>query len=117
MSADDAFKIAKNCVKCNAPKPDHAKRHERAHVTDDSGEDNAESHDEVSSDEIETAHWANDNDHGAVGKGTGNDFGLTATHVVSTGHDSYNAGIHNNVLCMSGMQMPYGKYLNQWIHM
>ena len=87
MSADDVFEVAKNCGKCNAPKPDHAKRHERAHVADDGGEDNAESHDEVSYDEIETAHWANDNDHGAVGKGTGNDFGLTATHVDSTGSD------------------------------
>ncbi len=29
MSADDVFEIAKNCVKCNAPKPDQTRRHER----------------------------------------------------------------------------------------
>jgi hypothetical protein len=87
MSADDVFAIAKNCGKCNAPKPDQAKRHERDHVADDGDEDNTESHDEVSDDEIGTAHWANDNDHGTIGRGAGNDLGLTATHVVSTGSD------------------------------
>jgi hypothetical protein len=29
MSADDVFEIAKNCVKCNAPKPDQTRKHER----------------------------------------------------------------------------------------
>ena len=72
MSADDVFEIAKNYVKCNAPKPDQTKRHERAHVADDDDEDNAESHDEVPEDELETAHWANDNDHGTIDTGTGN---------------------------------------------
>jgi hypothetical protein len=78
MSADEVFEIAKNCIKSNAPKHDQTKRHERAHVADAGDEDNAESHDEVPEDEIETAHWANDNDHGTIGTGTGNDFGLTA---------------------------------------
>ena len=34
-SADDVFEIAKNYLKCNAPKPDQTNRHERAHVADD----------------------------------------------------------------------------------
>ena len=78
-SADDVFEIAKNCVKCNVPKPEQTKRHERAHVVDDGDEDNTESHDEVPEDEIETAHWANDNDHGTIDADTGNDFGLTVS--------------------------------------
>ena len=83
MSADDVFKIAKNCVKCNVPKPDQTKRHARAHVEDDGDEDNAESHDVVPEDELETAHWANDNDHGTIDTGTGKDFGLTAAPSVT----------------------------------
>jgi hypothetical protein len=81
MSVDDVFEIAKNCVKCNAPKPDQTRKHERAYVADEGDEDNKESHDEVPEDEFETVHWSNDNDHGTIDRGTGNAFGLTSTHV------------------------------------
>jgi hypothetical protein len=64
ISAEDVFEIAKNCVKCNVPKPDQTRKHERDHVADDGDEDNSESLDEVPEDEFETVHWANDNDHG-----------------------------------------------------
>ncbi len=60
-------------------------RHERAHVADEGDEDNAEPLDEVPENEFETARWANDNDHGNIGRGTGNDFGLTATHAAPSG--------------------------------
>jgi hypothetical protein len=85
MSSDDVFEIAKNCVKCHDPKPDQTRKHERTHVVDEGNEDNAESLDEVPEDEFETTHWVNDNDHGIIDRGTGNDFGLTTTHVTSSG--------------------------------
>ena len=74
-----------NWVKCNAPKPDQNKRNERAHVAEDDDEDNVEYHDEVLEEEHETAHWADDNNLGAIGRGTGNDFGLTTAHATLSG--------------------------------
>ncbi len=84
MSAD-VFEIAKNCVKCNAPKPDQTRKHERTHIADDGDEDNTESLDEVPEDKFETAHWANDNDHGTIGRGNGKKFGLTTAYTPPPG--------------------------------
>ena len=67
--------MPKNCAKCN----------ERTHDAEDGDEYNAESHEDTYEDEHETAHWANDNDHGTIDTGTGNDFGLTVVHFTTSG--------------------------------
>ena len=115
MSADDMFENAKNWVKCNDLKPDQTKRHERAHVTGDEDEDNTESHDEVPEDEFETAHWANDNDHGTIGRGTGNDFGLIVTP--SGAGMTHTTSVSATAPYVSSVQLSYVKYFNQWTHM
>ena len=103
MSADDVFEIAKNCVKCNAPKPDQTRRREQTHVADEGEEDNAESLDEAPEDEFETARWANDNDHGTIGRGTGNDFGLSVAHVFRSRRDWHDTGVRYFIIYVSSV--------------
>ncbi len=67
---------------------------------------------------LETAHWTNDNDHGTIGRGTGNDFGLTTSHAAPSGTGvTHTTPVSETAPYVSTVHLSYDKYFIQWTHM